>query len=94
MHIFQSNALAMSDVHGLSDTMKLPPFIIQSILILVAPALFAASIYMVLGHVIRLLHADDISIIKPKWLTKIFVAGMSSRSLCRQLELDSWPREP
>lgn len=30
---------------------------------------------MVLGRIIRLLHADNISIIKPEWLTKIFVAG-------------------
>ncbi|KAF1345397.1 RTA1 like protein-domain-containing protein [Delphinella strobiligena] len=58
-----------------SEPTKLSPFIMQSILILVAPALFAASIYMVLGRIIRLLHADNISIIKPKWLTKIFVAG-------------------
>lgn len=58
-----------------SDPQNLSPFIMQSILILVAPALFAASIYMVLGRIIRLLHAENISIIKPTWLTKIFVAG-------------------
>lgn len=47
----------------------------QSLLILVAPALFAASIYMVFGRIIVLLDAQTYSIIKPKWLTKVFVIG-------------------
>ncbi|KAF4457377.1 hypothetical protein F53441_706 [Fusarium austroafricanum] len=51
------------------------PYIIQSILLLLGPALLAASIYMVLGRLIRLLDADDLSVISPKWLTKVFVAG-------------------
>ncbi|KAM0199394.1 hypothetical protein ACHAPA_009694 [Fusarium lateritium] len=51
------------------------PYIIQSILLLLAPALLAASIYMVLGRIIRLLDAGDLSIIRPKWLTKVFVTG-------------------
>lgn len=51
------------------------PYLIQNLLILLAPALFAASIYMVLGRLIRLLEADDLSIIRVNWLTKIFVLG-------------------
>ncbi|KAI0024849.1 RTA1 like protein-domain-containing protein [Xylariomycetidae sp. FL0641] len=51
------------------------PFIIQSILILVAPALFAASIYMILGRIIRLVEAEHHSIIPLRWLTKIFVTS-------------------
>ncbi|KAF4968709.1 hypothetical protein FSARC_3926 [Fusarium sarcochroum] len=51
------------------------PYIIQSILLLLAPALLAASIYMVLGRLIRLLDAGDLSIISPRWLTKVFVTG-------------------
>jgi hypothetical protein len=47
----------------------------QSLLILVAPAIIAASIYMVLGRMIRRLQAEHLSIIRPKWLTKIFVTG-------------------
>ncbi|KAG9497590.1 hypothetical protein J7337_010451 [Fusarium musae] len=51
------------------------PYIIQSLLLLLGPALLAASIYMVLGRLIRLLDAGDLSIISPRWLTKVFVAG-------------------
>lgn len=49
------------------------PFITSSLLALVAPALFAASIYMVLGRIIRLLHAEHHSVINVDSLTKIFV---------------------
>jgi hypothetical protein len=44
-------------------------------LILVAPALFAASIYMELGRIILLTDGIQHSIIPKKWLTKIFVIG-------------------
>lgn len=44
-------------------------------LILVAPPLFAASIYMTLGRVILKLNAEPASLIRVRWLTKIFVAG-------------------
>lgn len=47
----------------------------QAILILVAPALFAASIYMILGRLIRALHAEHLSLIPVKWVTRIFVTG-------------------
>ncbi|TEA21375.1 Protein RTA1 [Colletotrichum sidae] len=51
------------------------PYIIQSILLLLGPALFAASIYMVLGRLINLLDAGNYSLIRPNWLTKVFVLG-------------------
>ncbi|KAL0935967.1 rta1 domain-containing protein [Colletotrichum truncatum] len=51
------------------------PYIIQSILLLLGPALFAASIYMILGRLINLLDAGNYSLIRPKWLTKVFVLG-------------------
>ena len=47
----------------------------QAILILIAPALFAASIYMILGRLIRVLGAESLSIIPVAWMTKIFVFG-------------------
>ena len=47
----------------------------QSTLILIAPALFAATIYMILGRLIRVLGAESLSIIPVSWMTKIFVAG-------------------
>ncbi|KAJ4289044.1 hypothetical protein N0V90_011386 [Kalmusia sp. IMI 367209] len=57
------------------DQWKLGPFIMQSLLLLVAPALFAASIYIILGRIILLTDGEKHSLIRQKWLTKIFVAG-------------------
>ncbi|KAJ4247523.1 hypothetical protein NW762_013202 [Fusarium torreyae] len=51
------------------------PYIMQSILLLLGPALLAASIYMILGRLITLLDADHLSIIRTNWLTKVFVIG-------------------
>ncbi|KAH1304358.1 hypothetical protein KXX24_003584 [Aspergillus fumigatus] len=51
------------------------PYIGQSLLLLLAPALFAASVYMILGRIIRLLNAGSLSLVRPNWLTKVFVAG-------------------
>lgn len=51
------------------------PYVIQSIFILLGPPLLAASVYMVLGRLITLLDAGHHSIIRPKWLTAIFVLG-------------------
>lgn len=47
----------------------------QSLLILLAPAFFAASIYMILGRIIVLTDGESHSVIRARWLTKIFVAG-------------------
>ncbi|KAI2465970.1 RTA1 like protein-domain-containing protein [Annulohypoxylon bovei var. microspora] len=57
------------------QTDVLLPYVIQSTLLLVAPALFAASVYMVLGRVIRGVQAEARSPIPVKWLTTIFVCG-------------------
>lgn len=45
----------------------------SSLLSLVAPALFAATIYMTLGRIIRLLHAEQLSLVKVSRLTTVFV---------------------
>ncbi|KAJ9615378.1 hypothetical protein H2200_001453 [Cladophialophora chaetospira] len=50
-------------------------FVLQSVLILVAPAVFAASIYMELGRIIRLTDGAAFSLVRINWLTKIFVGG-------------------
>lgn len=47
----------------------------QSVLILLAPPLYAASIYMVLGRTVTYLNAEDLSLVRVRWLTKIFVSG-------------------
>ncbi|KAL4928056.1 RTA1 domain-containing protein [Aspergillus undulatus] len=51
------------------------PYVMQSALILIAPAFLAASIYMTLGRIIAMLDAERCSVIPLRWLTKIFVAG-------------------
>ncbi|OJD15370.1 hypothetical protein AJ78_04375 [Emergomyces pasteurianus Ep9510] len=51
------------------------PYIIQSLFLLLAPALFAASIYMELGRIIAILHGEKLSVIRRTWMTKIFVTG-------------------
>lgn len=53
----------------------LGPYIVQAILILIAPALLAATVYMVLGYVILAVDGEHHSMIKKKFLTKIFVLG-------------------
>ena len=47
----------------------------QSTLLLVGPALYAASIYMELGRIIYRVKAVKLAIIRVTWMTKIFVAG-------------------
>jgi hypothetical protein len=56
-------------------TDALMPFVIQNVSILVAPALFAASIYMTLGRIIRCVKAEGHSLIQVSRLTKTFVIG-------------------
>jgi RTA1 like protein len=58
-----------------SMTGELLPYILQAIFPLVAPVLFAASLYMTLGRVVRSVEGSRYSIIRPTWLTKVFVGG-------------------
>ncbi|KAH7121774.1 RTA1 like protein-domain-containing protein [Dactylonectria estremocensis] len=51
------------------------PYIIQALLLLLGPPFYAASIYMVLGRLIRLLDAEKYSMVRLKWLTKVFLLG-------------------
>lgn len=57
------------------DVTVLGPYIVQSTLLLVAPALYAATLYMSLGRIIERLECQRYSIIPLKYLTKIFVVG-------------------
>ncbi|KAF2018817.1 RTA1-domain-containing protein [Aaosphaeria arxii CBS 175.79] len=50
-------------------------YIIQTLLLLLGPALFAATIYMILGRIILLTDGEKFSLIRRTWLTKIFVGG-------------------
>jgi hypothetical protein len=58
-----------------SPNWTLGPYIMQTLLLLVAPALYAASIYMILGRIILLTDGEHHSLISKRWLTKIFVTG-------------------
>ncbi|KAJ5399886.1 hypothetical protein N7465_010375 [Penicillium sp. CMV-2018d] len=53
----------------------IPPLGVQAVLILVAPSLLAASIYMELGRIMIITGGEDLSPIRRSWLTKIFVVG-------------------
>lgn len=55
------------------DELSIGGFVIQAILILVAPALYAASIYMILGRLIRTVRAEHMSLLPVQWVTRIFV---------------------
>ncbi|OKL63501.1 hypothetical protein UA08_01558 [Talaromyces atroroseus] len=61
--------------HTQTPDWTLGPYLLQTLLLLVAPALFAASIYMELGRIILLIDGESHALIKKKWLTKIFVCG-------------------
>ncbi|CAG7915950.1 unnamed protein product [Penicillium olsonii] len=54
---------------------KKSPFEIQTLLIFLAPILFAASVYMFLGRVIRKSGHPELSFIRIRWVTPIFVIG-------------------
>ncbi|KNG88491.1 hypothetical protein ANOM_003232 [Aspergillus nomiae NRRL 13137] len=58
-----------------NDTNSIPIYSIGTIMILLAPPLYAASIYMTLGRLIKYLDAEALSIVPTRWLTLIFVIG-------------------
>lgn len=54
---------------------NLPLYVAQTLLILLPPSLYAATIYMVYGRIVLLVNAPDASVISPDKVTKIFVTG-------------------
>ncbi|KAH8893853.1 RTA1 protein [Thozetella sp. PMI_491] len=58
-----------------SPDWTLGPYIVQAILLLVAPALFAATIYMELGRIITVVDGESHTLIRKQWMTKLFVTG-------------------
>ncbi|KAJ5106231.1 RTA1 like protein [Penicillium angulare] len=58
-----------------SNTTTMGPYIVSSIFVLLGPTLFAASIYMTLGRLIRYIGAEHLSFIRVSRLTKTFVWG-------------------
>ncbi|KAJ5698456.1 RTA1 like protein-domain-containing protein [Penicillium macrosclerotiorum] len=57
------------------NTTSLGPYIGQSICLLLPPSLYAATIYMIYGRIVRFARAPELSIISPQKVTKVFVIG-------------------
>ncbi|GCB27409.1 protein RTA1 [Aspergillus awamori] len=57
------------------DPNSLGPYISQSLLILLPPSLYAATIYMCYGRIVRCTQQPELSIIAPAKVTKLFVIG-------------------
>lgn len=60
-------------IYSHSHIDNIPAFAVQSTVLLVAPPLFAATIYMILGRIIRVLRAEVLSLVPLRSLTTIFV---------------------
>lgn len=58
-----------------NSTGTLLPYVLQSTLLLLAPILFAASLYMSLSRIVRAVGGTGLSFIPARWLTRIFVFG-------------------
>ncbi|KAH8736075.1 putative RTM1-like protein [Ilyonectria robusta] len=76
-----------------SPDWALGPYLIQSVLLLVSPALFAASIYMILGRIILLTDGEPHSIIRrtaDKDLCAGIMASNSEGSMSRGERIVTW----
>lgn len=58
-----------------SPNWTLGPYIMQSLLLLLAPLCFAATIYMQLGRIVEAVGGQTRCMISLRWLTRVFVAG-------------------
>ncbi|KAK4496135.1 hypothetical protein PRZ48_012114 [Zasmidium cellare] len=54
---------------------SLTPYVLQTTVLLVAPALLAASVYMNLEKIVLLADGEPFLVVRREWLTLIFVAG-------------------
>ncbi len=57
------------------NTSSIMLYALQSLLIILPPSLYAATIYMIYGRIAVFVNAPDASIIRPSRVTKIFVTG-------------------
>ena len=58
-----------------NPSFTLGPYVIQAVFLLIAPALFAASIYMELGKLSDLVDAHQYLVLPRRWITRTFVCG-------------------
>lgn len=75
-----TNVLSLVEVGGYygrawshRDPHSVKAYVLQSLLILSAPPFLAGTIYMSLGRIIVSLRAEGYSIVRPRWLTPLFV---------------------
>ncbi|TGO61014.1 hypothetical protein BOTNAR_0136g00170 [Botryotinia narcissicola] len=57
------------------DTSSIMLYSGQSLLIILPPSLYAATIYMIYGRIVLFVNAPSASVISPKNVTKVFVGG-------------------
>lgn len=62
-------------VAAYNNTSDLIIYVIQISFPVIAPAFFAASIYMTLSRIIRCVKGEHLSVIRIKWLSRAFVTG-------------------
>ncbi|CAN9286875.1 unnamed protein product [Alternaria alternata] len=72
--VFESLGYA-ARAYGHSHPSSKNAYIVQTMLILLAPILSAATIYMFMGRLVLASGYTKASIIRPTWLTKIFLGG-------------------
>ncbi|KAF3017033.1 hypothetical protein E8E14_000140 [Neopestalotiopsis sp. 37M] len=54
---------------------RMMPYIVQNVFILLSPALFSASVYVILGKIVEVADGDSHVLIKRRKITKTFVIG-------------------
>lgn len=67
-----------------NDPENFKAFILQLLLILAAPPIISATIYMALGRIIKALDAAEHAIVGPRWTTTLFMMG-DIVAFCSQL---------
>jgi len=68
---FVGRALLANPAHG----WQLGLYIMETLLLLLAPTFFAGSIYMTFTRILRLTNGQKHSLLPAKWLTKIFMSA-------------------
>ncbi|RPB12694.1 RTA1 like protein, partial [Morchella conica CCBAS932] len=60
---------------SINNSTNLTPYVLQLLFILLPPSLYAATIYMIYGRIVLLVNAAHLSLIRPTWVTKVFVCS-------------------
>lgn len=66
------------------NTADLIFFVLQSTFLVLPPAFFAASMYMVYTRIVRAVGREDCSLLTPRWSTRIFLTADISASAFKE----------